>query len=102
MELLTGNWEGRINALSTGATVSAFFISPFVNAVALPIFRRLRERNVPCRLVTRLHKGDFWKRVSRCEVLRELVVLGVQIRTRKRLHAKAYFFDGEWAVISSA
>lgn len=59
MEVLTTNWAGTMDTLVARTTRKALFISPFVSAVALRLFSDLRRRHVACRLITRLHKGDF-------------------------------------------
>lgn len=76
-------------------------ISPFLSDVAVPLFRKLRNRGVGCRLITRLNRADFWQHVSSTQVLLNLLDLGVVIKVRKRLHSKAYFFGGD-GIITSA
>ena len=101
VELLTDNWEATLDRLTETSPGPVLIISPFLTDVAVPLFRKLRDRGVGCRLITRLNKADFWQHVSSTQVLLNLLDLGVVIKTPKRLHAKAYFFGGD-GIITSA
>lgn len=101
MKLLTKRWDADLAGLVAGARADVLVVSPFVTEAAFTVFRPLRDRKVRCRLITRLNKADFWKRVSRIDVLRQLLGLGVEIRALKGLHAKAYLFDDAGVVTSA-
>lgn len=100
VELLTDDWEATLDQLTETSSGPVLIISPFLTDIAVPLFRKLRDRGLGCRLITRLNKADFWQRVSSTQVLLTLLDLDVVIKTRKRLHAKAYFF-GDHGVITS-
>jgi hypothetical protein len=102
MDLLTTDWQDSLQTLVRGTTKSVLFMSPFITDVALDLFEDLLQRNVNCRLITRFNPVDFWRGVSDAEVLHRLAKRGVIIKSRRGLHAKAYFFDGNVSVITSA
>lgn len=62
MDVLTNDWKTTLHALVAGTTSRVLVLSPFITEVALEVFRSLRQRNVACRLITRLNKADFWHR----------------------------------------
>jgi hypothetical protein len=103
LKLLVGRWGTELRRLLDGTQTRILIISPFVTSVAVSTLRPLAEsKRVSCRLITRLNLNDFRSGVSDLAALRQLVEMGVEVRTLKGLHAKVYVFDDREAVVTSA
>lgn len=103
MELLTKAWKARLGELLDEATTDVLIISPFIKSVAEIILKpHLEGKRFRCRIITRWRLADFWQGASDYETIGNLIQLGAQVKALKRLHAKAYLFDGAKAVVASA
>ena len=103
MKVLVGRWEVELKRLLGKTQKQLMIISPFVTGVAVDILRPVAEGDrVACKLITRLNLNDFRSGVSDLGALKQLVEMGVEVRTLKRLHAKVYVFDDREAVVTSA
>ena len=103
MKVLVGEVEVELKRLLGKTQKQLMIISPFVTGVAVDILRPAAEGGrVACKLITRLNLNDFRSGVSDLGALKQLVEMGVEVRTLKRLHAKVYVFDDREAVVTSA
>ena len=103
MRLLVGKWGSELKRLLRESCNQVTIVTPFVTGVAPNLLRPIAEGGqVKCRLITRLNLNDFRSGVSDLRALKELVEMGVLIKTLKGLHAKVYVFDNREAVVTSA
>jgi HKD family nuclease len=103
MKLLKGNWELTFKQLLAESKSSVMIISPFVTMRAYHLLRPyLENRQLSCKLITRLNLNDFVSGVSNPKALCELAGVGAEVKSLRGLHAKVYLFDDKWAVVTSA
>ena len=103
MQLFVGQWETRFKHFLAQARQNVLIISPFVSQAAVKLLRPLLEnRQVSCKVITRLKLYDFRLGVSDHNAMGELIRFGAVVKSLKGLHAKVYIFDRDWAVLTSA
>ncbi|HEY9154186.1 MAG TPA: phospholipase D-like domain-containing protein [Opitutaceae bacterium] len=99
-KIITNNWHSHLSNTLKGNVKVVRAMAPFVQA---DVMRKLfGSFGGEVRLITRLSEEDFYKGVSNLEALKLLIRKGGRVRAVRDLHAKAFVFDSEQTLISSA
>jgi PLD-like domain len=101
VRIVQSGWSNELKSALAADHSVLRIASPFIKKGAV---ESLFERHQPekLRVITRFNLDHFSEGISDTSALRLLLELGAQIRGVKRLHAKAYLFGTQCAVVSSA
>ena len=100
VEIINKDWLSHfLKEFKTANEV--YIISPFItNTMTSHLIKNYKGQDV--KVITRFNLSNFKSGVSNLSGLKNLVEIGVKIIGIKELHSKAYIFDNNSAIITSA
>lgn len=97
--LVETGWDVEFDRAAKACRTALRIVTPFLQPDA--VRRLLVRRPTELAVITRFSLDEFFRGVSSLEALRNLLEAGAEIKGVRHLHAKAYLFDDDRAIVTS-